>query len=47
MFETKAALQLLAGEGRGGILNLDDDADTDPPICSVWEVLTSQLSRYI
>ena len=39
MFETKAALQLLAGEGHGGILNLDDDADTDPPICSVREVL--------
>ena len=44
MFEgkTKAALQLLAGKGRGGILNLDDDAVTDPPIRSVWEVLRSK-----
>ena len=32
----------MAGEGRSRILNLDDDTDTDPPICSVQEVLTAQ-----
>ena len=44
MFEgkTKAALQLLAGKGRGGVLNLDDDAVTDPLIHSVREVLRSK-----
>jgi len=33
MFEgkTKAALQLLAKQGRGGVLNLNDIANTDPP----------------